>query len=346
MRIRAARADEAEILSELAIRSKAYWGYDEAFMAACADELTLAPSRVETVRATVAERDGRVLGFGTLEGEPPEGALGMLFVAPDAIGGGVGRSLYEHIVSRARELGFTRLTIDADPNAEPFYLAMGAVRIGATPSGSIPGRVLPLLEVALSDDAAPPRSVEEAIAAERAGRPPRYLFFWGHRPRRDGAIGPSCLSQWWEAPFTADGQLFRTAEHYMMAHKAWLFGDEETAERILAVAHPNAAKALGRAVRGFDDELWTARRFEIVVRGNIAKFGAGPDLTAFLLGTRNRVLVEASPYDRIWGIGLAADDERAAGASTWRGQNLLGFALMQARDVLGGGGTSITLESS
>ncbi|MEV0973164.1 GNAT family N-acetyltransferase [Microtetraspora glauca] len=150
MQVRAARADEAEVLSALAIRSKAYWGYDEEFMAACRDELTISASRVGTVRATVAERDGRVLGFGTLEGEPPEGALGMLFVAPDTIGQGVGRLLYEHAVATARDLGFTRLTIDADPNAEAFYLAMGAVRIGGTPSGSIPGRVLPLLEVTVA----------------------------------------------------------------------------------------------------------------------------------------------------------------------------------------------------
>ncbi len=169
MLIRAARADDAGALSELAIRSKAYWGYDEAFMAACADELTLSPDRVEAVRATVAERDGRVVGFGTLEGEPPEGALGMLFVDPDAIGRGVGRLLYEHIVSGARELGFARLTIDADPHAEAFYLAMGAVRIGATPSGSVPGRVLPLLEVTLPGPSSPPRSPARTTGSGASG---------------------------------------------------------------------------------------------------------------------------------------------------------------------------------
>ncbi|GLX02521.1 NADAR family protein [Microtetraspora sp. NBRC 16547] len=186
-----------------------------------------------------------------------------------------------------------------------------------------------------TDEAALPRSVEEAVAAELAGRPGRYLFFWGHRPRPDGTAGPGCLSQWWEAaPFTAEGHVFRSAEHYMMAHKAWLFGDDATAERILAAAHPGEAKALGRTVRGFDDTLWKARRFAIVVRGNIAKFDAHPELKEFLLGTRARVLVEASPHDRIWGIGLTADDERAPSASTWRGLNLLGFALMEARDAL------------
>ncbi|GGS60788.1 N-acetyltransferase [Planobispora rosea] len=147
MLIRAAREDEAGLLSELAVRSKAHWGYDEAFMAACRDELVVRASEVAERRTVVAEGDGRVLGFATLEGDPPEGDLGMLFVEPATIGRGVGRRLFEHVTAAAAGLGFTRLTIDADPNAEPFYLAMGATRIGATPSESIPGRMLPLLEI-------------------------------------------------------------------------------------------------------------------------------------------------------------------------------------------------------
>nr|WP_031168005.1 NADAR family protein [Streptosporangium roseum] len=179
-----------------------------------------------------------------------------------------------------------------------------------------------------------PHSVEEAITAEQAGRRLRYLFFWGHRPPRGGGVGAGCLSQWWEVAFTVDGHLFRSAEHYMMAHKAWLFGDGETAARILAAGHPGEAKKLGREVRGFDESVWDEHRYEIVVRGTIAKFGRHPELRDFLLGTRGRVLVEASPVDRIWGIGLTADDERAASPATWRGPNLLGFALMDARDAL------------
>ncbi|MFJ4837421.1 GNAT family N-acetyltransferase [Streptomyces sp. NPDC088746] len=149
MELRPGRPGEAAALTELALRSKAHWGYDEAFMAACRDELTVRPGDTAGGRAVVAEEDGRVLGFTTLAGEPPEGALAMMFVEPDTIGRGVGRLLFEHTMARARRLSFVRLTIDADPNAEPFYTAMGAVRIGATPSGSIPGRELPLLELAL-----------------------------------------------------------------------------------------------------------------------------------------------------------------------------------------------------
>lgn len=148
--VRPARRSEAAALTELALASKAHWGYDEAFLAACRDELTMHPADIDRRRTTVAEEDGRVLGFTTLDGAPPEGALGMMFVAPDALGRGIGRLLFEHTVTEARRLGFARFTIDADPNAEPFYLAMGAVRIGATPSGSILGRELPLLEFTLT----------------------------------------------------------------------------------------------------------------------------------------------------------------------------------------------------
>ncbi|WP_269854076.1 NADAR family protein [Streptomyces sp. RPT161] len=176
----------------------------------------------------------------------------------------------------------------------------------------------------------------EALAALVAGGAvPKYLMFWGHRPTRDGSVGPSCLSQWWPAEFAVDGVRYPTAEHWMMAGKARLFGDERTAAEVLAAGHPNEAKALGRQVRGFEEELWARHRWDLVVEGNVAKFGQHPALRDFLLGTRSRVLVEASPLDRVWGIGLAADDERAADPARWRGSNLLGFALMETRSRLG-----------
>ena len=102
----------------------------------------------------------------------------------------------------------------------------------------------------------------------------------------------------------------------------------------LAAGLPRQAKDLGRRVRGFDEEKWVATRFELVVRGNLAKFDQHANLREFLLGTGERVLVEASPVDRIWGIGLAADDERAEKPGLWRGLNLLGFALMEVRRAL------------
>lgn len=176
--------------------------------------------------------------------------------------------------------------------------------------------------------------VDELIASGRRGERIEFLLFWGHRPERDGRIGKGCLSQWWPAPFTVDGVEFATAEHYMMWHKAMLFGDDQSAERILLAADPRQAKALGRGVRGFDQPRWEASRYEIVVAASVAKFGQRPELRNFLLGTGQRVLVEASPTDRVWGIGLTADDPRAEDPARWRGLNLLGFALMAARAVL------------
>lgn len=179
-------------------------------------------------------------------------------------------------------------------------------------------------------------SVAELTGEMRAGARVKFLFFWGHQPQRDGSVGAGCLSQWWPAPFTVDGLRFATAEHYMMWRKATLFDDHATAAEILRTALPQAAKTLGRRVTGFDERVWERQRHDIVVAGNVAKFGQHPSLRAYLLGTGERVLVEASPLDRIWGIGLAADHPHAADPARWRGLNLLGFALMRARAILRG----------
>ncbi len=175
---------------------------------------------------------------------------------------------------------------------------------------------------------------EQFEQAAARGEPLSFLFFWGHRPAKGGGPGPGCLSQWWEAAFTVEGQLYRSAEHFMMAEKARLFGDEATRAQILAAGDPAAAKALGRKVAGFDEARWVERRSEIVLQGSRAKFSQHPELLAFLHNTGDQVLVEASPTDRIWGIGLQQDDPRALDPRTWRGLNLLGFALMEARDSL------------
>jgi ribA/ribD-fused uncharacterized protein len=177
------------------------------------------------------------------------------------------------------------------------------------------------------------RNVADLAAARARGRV-KFLFFWGHQPERDGRVGAGCLSQWWPAPFTVDGRRFATAEHYMMWRKATLFGDDAMAERILAAPHPHAAKAFGARVAAFDQETWDRQRVPIVVAGNLAKFGQHQALRTFLLGTGRRVLVEASPVDRIWGIGLTRDDPAATDPARWRGLNLLGFALMRVRETL------------
>ena len=178
------------------------------------------------------------------------------------------------------------------------------------------------------------RSTGQLLRFIQDGGQPKYLLFWGHRPPVAGGVGKGCLSQWWPAAFTVDGVAYSSAEHFMMTAKALVFGDTGAAERIRAAPHPGAAKALGRQVRGFDEKQWAERRFDLVVAGNVAKFSQHPDLRDFLLVTGSRVLVEASPLDRIWGIGLAADDDEATSPAHWRGLNLLGFALMEVRHRL------------
>ncbi|GGN76685.1 hypothetical protein GCM10011579_058060 [Streptomyces albiflavescens] len=190
-------------------------------------------------------------------------------------------------------------------------------------------------------------SWEALVSAVHSGARVKYLHFWGHRPRPDGRVSASCLSQWWPSPFVVDDVEYATAEHWMMASKARLFGDEEAERAVLAASNPALAKKAGRLVRGFDEAIWERERFGIVVEGSVHKFAAHTDLREFLLGTGERsemgvppaeswgrVLVEASPMDRVWGIGLAADDERASDPERWRGPNLLGFALMEARERL------------
>ena len=160
----------------------------------------------------------------------------------------------------------------------------------------------------------------------------RYLYFWGHT-QKGAAISKACLSQWYPAAFTVDGVTYPTAEHWMMVGKARLF-DPIWIEQILANPDPAAAKAFGRKIDHFDQSVWLQHRFDLVVQGNLAKFSQHPDLNAFLRSTADHVLVEASPVDQIWGIGLAADDPRAGDPAKWRGLNLLGFALMRVREQL------------
>ena len=177
-------------------------------------------------------------------------------------------------------------------------------------------------------------TINDLTLAIQNGLKPKFLFFWGHTPGKGGQVGKECLSQWYPAVFGVDGVTYRTAEHYMMAEKARLFGDEERRERIVAAARPSLAKNLGREVQGFNEETWAQHRFDIVVQGNVAKFGQNPALKTFLLNTGHRILVEASPTDRIWGIGWSENDPQTQNPEQWRGLNLLGFALMVARSQL------------
>ena len=137
------------------------------------------------------------------------------------------------------------------------------------------------------------------------------------------------LSQWYRAPFKEDGIQFFNAEQYMMYQKAMLFNDEKTAARILRQSDPKKIKALGREVRGFREDVWEDNKYQIVVQGNLLKFGSNQNLLKMLTNTGDAYLVETSPYDRIWGVGTSS-----ANPDDWNGQNLLGKALMEVRHIL------------
>jgi GNAT superfamily N-acetyltransferase len=143
---RPARPDEGPELTELSLRAKAHWGYDETFLHSARANLTIEAGTIRSAQIEVAEREGTRIGFYGLVGEPPEGRLEWMFLEPDSIGGGYGRLMWKQALRRAEALGFTRLVIESDRFAEPFYLEMGARRIGGTPS-PVDGATLPLLEI-------------------------------------------------------------------------------------------------------------------------------------------------------------------------------------------------------
>lgn len=175
---------------------------------------------------------------------------------------------------------------------------------------------------------------QQIIERYQQGEQIKYLFFWGHQPAKNGQVSKSCFSQWWEQSFTIDKIEYKSAEHWMMAEKARLFNDEEMWASIINAATAGAAKKLGRQVSNFDPAIWDKHKFQIVVEGNKHKFEQAEDQATFLLNTKERVLVEASPKDQIWGIGMAQNSKDAERPDHWRGQNLLGFALMEVRDLI------------
>ena len=174
----------------------------------------------------------------------------------------------------------------------------------------------------------------ELIAAFNAGTKLKYIFFWGHSKSTDESVTKSCFSQWFPAPFEIDGIRYETTEHYMMAEKARCFGDMEMEEKIISTVHPKQAKAFGRAVKNFDPKVWNEEGFRAVVRGNIAKFQQNEEMGDFLLDTNSRIIVEASPRDRIWGIGMGQSNPQVENPNFWKGKNLLGYALMETRQAL------------
>lgn len=151
----------------------------------------------------------------------------------------------------------------------------------------------------------------------------KYIFFWG-----------GTFSQWCPSPFELNGIKYNCCEQYMMAHKAVMFNDFEAYKAIMASTSPREQKAIGRKVKNFDKDTWDSVCREIVFDANFAKFTQNPKMMVELIETGDKEIVEASPEDKIWGIGLHESDSRCLDKSQWQGTNWLGEAIMQVRERL------------
>jgi ribA/ribD-fused uncharacterized protein len=154
----------------------------------------------------------------------------------------------------------------------------------------------------------------------------KFLFFWG---------GP--FSQWYKSNFSENGITFNCAEQYMMYSKAKMFNDEFAMKKILESSNPKKQKELGRTVTDYDDKIWNEHKIQIVTQGNYLKFSQNLHLKEILVKTKDKIIVEASPYDRIWGIGLGTDDKKILDPKNWRGTNWLGEAIMKVRETIKNG---------
>jgi ribA/ribD-fused uncharacterized protein len=174
-------------------------------------------------------------------------------------------------------------------------------------------------------------SVDDLIDQYNKNKTLKYVFFW-NMDKANLSIG--CFSQWQKSYFEADGYKYSCAEQYMMGQKALIFNDKESFEKILMENNPKIIKALGRQVKYFNAKEWDKIKYKIVLDGNFYKFSQNQEMLKILQSTGNKILVEASPYDKIWGIGVDENNEKIYNPNYWKGENLLGFALMEVRDVL------------
>jgi ribA/ribD-fused uncharacterized protein len=151
----------------------------------------------------------------------------------------------------------------------------------------------------------------------------KHVFFWN-----------GIYSQWHKAPMTIDGVQYNCCEQYMMHQKALTFGDLEISEEVLQTSNPKDQKGLGRQIKSFNKDKWDSVCLGIVYKGNLEKFRQNPDLLAELLSTGDRLLVEASPFDKIWGIGMAEEDPGVDDPANWKGLNLLGWSITLVKQQL------------
>ena len=180
----------------------------------------------------------------------------------------------------------------------------------------------------------PKYTIDSMLKQFETGEQLEFLYFWGHTNKAKDAVGKQCLSQWYDAGFYVDSLHYKTAEHWMMAQKALLFNEPDVFKEIVNSDSAKKVKALGRQIKQFSSDKWNEHKYKIVVDGNTHKFTQNPALFNFLKQTGSAYLVEASPNDAIWGIGIDENSEDIDNPYLWNGQNLLGFALMEVRDRL------------
>lgn len=184
------------------------------------------------------------------------------------------------------------------------------------------------------ENGTPAYSVDRITQMNSEGNHPSFTLFWKAQPAPDGSASKGAFSQWWHSDFRAAGHIYCCMEQFMMANKAELFEDPKVLQQILECSDPRQIKALGRKVQNFDEKVWDEVKYSIVLNGNYLKFTQNAELRNVLLNTGERILAEASPYDRVWGIGMSESHEHAEDPLRWKGQNLLGFALMEVRDEI------------
>lgn len=160
-----------------------------------------------------------------------------------------------------------------------------------------------------------------------------FVFFWGNKGNGK-TIGCECLSQWYISNFVVDGITYCCMEQYMMSEKAKLFNDKEMYNKIMNETDQKTIKYYGRLVNGFNSKIWDKHKCDIIIKGNFHKFSQNEELKNYLLSTKDSILVEASPFDTVWGIGMSRHIDDAKDPKKWKGRNLLGFCLMEVRDML------------
>ncbi|MBP9739456.1 MAG: NADAR family protein [Chitinophagaceae bacterium] len=166
------------------------------------------------------------------------------------------------------------------------------------------------------------------------GNSPKYNYFLSDRCIQNADWDTHCFNECFVAPFTIDGTTYNTLTHWIMAQKAALFYDYTTMEKIIQTKQAAHAKLLACYIKNFDEEVWLAHAYSIVVKGNLHKFKKHYHLQRKLLNTQQNVIVAVTAQDNIWGNGLAYFSKELSNPLKWKGSNLLGYALMDVRDIL------------